>query len=83
MNFRNVKFTLEKPGVAVGDYDDMPQNDVEEITKERDGYFHLFGNVPFYDATTNSFHDRIMAIVEEKTTGKIYNIYPEKLTFKD
>lgn len=83
MNLRNVKFTLEEPGAAVGDYDDMPQNDVVEITKERDGYFHLFGNVPFYDATTGNYHDRIMAIVEDKTNGKVYNIYPEKLTFKD
>ena len=81
MEPRKVKFTLEEPGLAIGDYDEMPSNEREELTNERLGIFHVFGNVPYYDNSMCGFRDRVMGIVEDEATGKVYNVHPVNITF--
>ena len=80
---RKVKFKLETPGASLGDYEGMPEDEIVELTNERNGYFHIFGNVPFWDAVSGSYRDRVMGIVEEAKTGKVFNVYPENIMFEN
>lgn len=80
---RKVSFKLETPGTSLGDYEDMPEDEIVELTNERNGYFHVFGNVPFWDAVSGSYRDRIMGIIEEAKTGKVFTVFPENIIFED
>lgn len=74
---RKVKFSLAQPGLSIMDYGD----EADEKLKERDGLFHIFGNEPFWDANEGKYRDRIVGVVEEVSTGKIYEVYPEMVQF--
>jgi len=76
---RKVKFTLERIRATIGDLESGGEN-AEEIMKERIGFFYGFGNFPFFD-DEHCLHDQCMGIVEEKSTGKVYNVLPEKIQF--
>lgn len=79
-SLRKVLFTLERFHGTIGDYESAGDS-AEEIMKQREGYFHTWGNVPFWDAQESKWRDHIFAIVEESDTGKVYNVKPEFLTF--
>ena len=79
-DLRKVKFTLERFKGTIGDYESAGE-DADEIMKERTGIFHCWGNAPFYDAGTQTLHDKTVGIVEEDATGKVYEVKPEFITF--
>ena len=77
-SLRKVRFILGMPNASIGDYESEP--DEEKYTKEREGYFHCFGNCPFWDSDSNHYRDRIMGIVEEGS-GNVYEVFPENIEF--
>lgn len=74
---RKIKFSFAIPGHSIMDYGE----EAEEKLKERDGYLHFIGNEPFWDAVESKWRDRIVAVVEELSTGKVYDVYPQMITF--
>lgn len=80
-NLRKVVFTLERFHGTIGDYESAGV-DAETVTLKRKGLFHCFGNEPFYDASSQTYRDRMVGIVEEVSTGKVYHVIPEFITFE-
>ena len=83
-NMRKVKFTLETLKMDLEDlgyFVGEPDKDAEEILKERVGFFHCFGNEPYYDSEAGCFRDQMMGIVEEESSGKVYHVIPQFITF--
>lgn len=77
-NLRKVKFTLEgQVDLGVFDYDNDQER--EEITKERDGLFHAWGNEILTDNGRSI--EQEVGIVEEVETGKIYHVIPKRIVF--
>ena len=77
-NLRKVKFTLEgQVDMGLSDYDNDEER--EEITKERDGFFHAWGKeiIPDNDRSI----EQEVGIVEEVETGKIYHVIPKRIVF--
>ena len=54
----------------------------EEKTKERKGLFYCLGNELIYDERTRCWRDRMVAIVEEKGTGKVFHVVPRYMYFE-
>lgn len=42
-----------------------PDSDANEVIKERIGFFHCFGNEPFYDAEAQCLRDLTVGIIED------------------
>lgn len=78
---REIKFSLAEPGFSIMDYDPSDMSVGLEKTKERDGFFHCFGNKLVWDAEKSCWRDQAIAIVEEKISGKVYEVFPETVTF--
>lgn len=79
-NLRKVKFTLEQFKGTIGDYESVGEN-ADEIMKERTGVFYCWGNEPVYDAEESKYRDCTFGIVEEESTGKVYQVKPKFITF--
>lgn len=63
------------------DYDaDNPEDGADKM-KERYGFFHCFGNHLSWDAENSQYLNRVVGVVEEESTGKVYEVYPETITF--
>lgn len=77
---RRVIFTLEREGASMFDYEN--ESECEEKAKERSGFFHAWGNAPFWDSEEGHLRDRVVGIVEEENTGKVFQIVPKMITFK-
>ena len=77
---RLVRYSIKPFGGSIGDFE-SGGHDANELMQERKGWFHTWGNAPFYDAETSTWHDKTVAIVEEKETGKIHKVQPEFLNF--
>jgi hypothetical protein len=77
---RLVRYSTKPFDGSIGDFESGGE-DYEELTKEREGWFHSWGNAPFYDPHTEIWHDKTVAIIEEKGTGKIHKVQPDFLTF--
>lgn len=77
---RLVRYSTKPFDGSIGDFESSGE-DYEELTKEREGWFHAWGNAPFYDPRTEIWHDKTVAIIEEKGTGKIHKVQPDFLTF--
>lgn len=78
-NLRKVEFTLEQQKMSTMDYENP--GEAEEKTKVRTGFFHVFGNEPFYSSEESRWIDRIVAIVEEEGSGKVFHVSPEFMKF--
>ena len=79
-----VEFTLEQQKMSLGDYGYFvgePDKNAEEILKKRKGFFHCFGNEPFYDTEAQCLRDRVVGIIQEEDTGKVYHVIPQFITF--
>ena len=71
--------------MSLGDYGFFvgePDIDANEVIKERIGFFHCFGNEPYYDAEAQCFRDLMVGIVEEETTGQVFHVIPQFMTFE-
>lgn len=79
-NLRNVVFKLEQENMTIGDY--ATQEELEEKTKKREGFFHMFGNELIYDDKAECYLVRTIGIVEEEKTGKVFHVVPKFITFK-
>ncbi len=77
-NLRKVKFTLEGQ-VDLGLMDYKDEAELEEKTKERDGWFHTWGNECFRN--DEKLIEHVVGVVEETETGKIYHVIPERMYF--
>lgn len=77
-NLRKVKFTLEGQ-VDLGLYDYENDEEREEITKERDGLFHAWGNEILTDNGRSI--EQEVGFVEEVETGKVYHVIPKRIVF--
>lgn len=78
-NLRKVLFTLEEQKMNLFDFE--KEEELQEATRERKGFFHCFGNEPFYDPESECLRDKMVGIVEEEGTGKVYHVIPEFITF--
>lgn len=78
-NLRKVVFTLEQQKMNLFDYESEEER--EEAMRERDGFFHCFGNEPYYDPEVECYRDRMVGIIEEEGTGKVYHVVPQFITF--
>lgn len=82
---RKVRFTLERLELSLGNYGFFvgePDSDANEVIKERIGFFHCFGNEPFYDHEAQCLRDLMVGIVEEESTGHVYHVIPQFMTFE-
>ena len=59
----------------------MPEEGKENDTV-RDGLFHEFGNILFFEPNENKYHCHTQAIIEDKETGEVLTLHPEFITFK-
>lgn len=76
---RKVSFNLNGQNLNYGDLD---YNDSEGIMKERQGEFHRWGDTTTYDSQEQKMFQKTVAIVEEISTGQIYEIAPHCLKFE-
>ena len=80
MELRKVKFNLNEQNLNLGDVD---YEDKDGFLEERSGYFHRWGDVIKYDPTLTHNIQKTVAIVEEKATGKVYEVAPHCVKFED
>lgn len=80
MELKKVWFTLERFHGAMFDYE-MNGQSADEVMKKRDGIFHCWGNELIWDAEASVWRERVIGVVEEETTGKVYQVIPECITF--
>ena len=82
---RKVEFTLEQQEMSLGDYG-LALEEVDKKTKEtqkkRKGSFHCFGNKLVYDSENQCYKERVIGVVEEEKTGKVFHVAPKSITFK-
>ena len=73
--FREVIFTVEAPstGCSFDGYEYEPE--------KKKGYFYQLSNRPIYDREAYRYVDQTLAIIEEISTGKMYEILPEWIQF--
>lgn len=84
-NLRKVEFTVEQQDMNLGDYDcfdDNPDEKAEETLKKREGYYLGLGNELYYNPDSQRQESKIVAIVEEEGTGKVYHVIPKFMRFK-
>lgn len=83
VKLRKVFFNLNELNLTVGDlHSDGNYEDNEDITIERIGLFHRWGDVTYYDSKLERYIQKTVAIVEEIETGKIYEVAPKCITFE-
>lgn len=75
---RKVRFNLNEQNLSLGD---LGYEDPNGITTERHRFYHRWDNVINYDPQTESDIQKIVAIVEEMSTGKVSEIAPQCITF--
>lgn len=77
-DLRKVTFTLEgQEDLGYLDYE--TEEERENATKQREGFFHCWGNeVNFVDGKQI---ERVVGIVEENETHKIYHVTPKRIIF--
>ena len=75
---RKVRFNLNEQNLSL---DELDYEDSNGIMDEHHGVFHRWGDVFCYDPRTESNIQKVVAIVEEEGTGKIYEIAPHCITF--
>lgn len=78
---RKIKFSLAVPGLSMMDYDVDNLEVGAEKMKERNGFFHCFGNRSTWDAENSCWRTDVVGVVEEAATGKVHEVYPETITF--
>lgn len=78
---REVVFCLKQQKMAIMDY--SSREEALEKTKQREGYFHCFGNELLYDETAQCFREIKVGVVEEKGTGRVYHVVPKNICFKN
>lgn len=78
-NLRKVKFTLGKQ-VDLGLLDHGSEEEREKTTKERDRWFHAWGNECIWNAE-GKFVEQVIGVVEEAETGKVYHVIPKRMYF--
>ena len=76
---KHVRFTLNEGHFAIGD---LEINDSDDLLKERDGLFHRWGDVCFYNQENQSFLTKTVGIVEEKSTGIVFEVSPHCIIFE-
>lgn len=76
---RKVKFNLNNNECDCGDF--VHESKVEELLKERYGWFHGFGNCLYRDITEGQCVTMFMGIVEEENTGRVYQVIPKNIEF--
>lgn len=76
---RKVIFNLNEQNLSIGDLESEDSNDIME---ERQGFFHCFGNVIFYDSQQERNLTKKVAIIEEISTGKVFEIAPHCIRFE-
>ncbi len=77
-NLRKVRFTLEgQEDLGLRDYENEAER--EKTTKERDGWFHAWGNECFWNE--DKLIEQVIGVVEDAETGKIYHVIPKRMYF--
>ena len=70
---RKVLFNLNEQDLSFGD---LGFDDPDNIMEERQGYFHRWGDVIVNDATQERNLQKTVAIIEEMSTGNVYEVAP-------
>ncbi len=77
---RKVKFNLSNinnKDLTIGDY----EFDEGECLKEREGYFHRWGDEVYTDPQTLIKYQVTIALIEELNTGRVYKVDPQTVVF--
>lgn len=78
-NLRKVVFTLEEQyELSCGEFMEATTEE-QEKAKKREGFFHAWGNECFF--SDEELVSRIVGIVEEESSGKVYHVVPKRITF--
>ena len=77
---RKVIFNLNEQGLGILE-DDGNDNNSVDVHKERQGLFHRWGDVVWYDPNTEKYFQKTIAIVEETPTGIIHEVSPHCIKF--
>lgn len=75
---RKVIFNLNDQNLTLGD---MEFNDSKGVMEERHGFFHCWGNVELYNPEEGNIKLKTVAIVEEATTGRIFEVAPKCMSY--
>ncbi len=76
---RKVHFNLNEQNLTIGD---LGYEDSEGIMKDRQGLFHRWGENMIYDSDQEKFIQTTVAIVEEVSTGKVFEVAPRCIVFE-
>lgn len=76
---RMVLFNLNEQNLALGDFED---GDPKGILADREGFFHRWGDVIWYDPSSKMHFQKTIAIVEELKSGNVFEVSPHCLKFK-
>lgn len=79
-NLRKVQFNLGEAKCEDYTYGDM-ESDSSGILKERQGWFHCWGEAVHSDNETGQNLQETIAVVEEINSGKIYKVDPNTIVF--
>lgn len=73
---RKIKFSLDRLKLA---YDDYTDGEGKKLIEERDGYFHEWGKE--ITKVDNISLELSIGIVEEISSGKVFQVLPNKVIF--
>lgn len=76
---RKVKFNLNNNELNYGEL--VNEQNGEELSRDRYGWFHGFGNCLYRDITEGQIITMFMGIVEEENTGRVYQVLPKNIEF--
>lgn len=79
---RKVQFNLGDAKCKDYTYGDM-ESDTTETLKERQGWFHCWGEAIHLDEENGRKFQDTIAIIEEIETGKVYKVDPNTIVFLD
>lgn len=77
---RKVKFWLGQDELWP-EMSEKEQNEMDELSRKRDGVFHCWTNVEEQSPESGNFREKKMALIEESSTGKMFYIDPMNLKF--
>lgn len=76
---RKVKFNLNNNELNYGEL--ANEQNGEELSRDRYGWFHCFGNKLVYCSKNECFLSQLMGCVEEEQTGQVYFVLPINIQF--
>lgn len=79
MKLRSVTFSL---GYEQFSPSEQIQDEMEELARKREGFFHRFVNIEEKSPQSGNFREKTVALIEDAQTGKLHYVDVDLIVFK-